>query len=271
MPNPPQRCVFCGKGNMSKEHVWSDWIKILIPPQSNHYDIRSHVFYEEGKKQEFPHTRIEKQGGMHKRKVRKVCQTCNNGWMGRIVEGAKPFATALILDETIELDAVAQQLLSSWIALSVIMGEYLNNSTVIVKQEDRAALFKTQKPPSNWVICLGRCAASCNATEWFPLYRHHCYGVAWDSSLPEFDKASAIPPNNFQMTTYAIRALLVQAFSCDIAIAVCLAPDRVPDGLVRIWPPQSPLIRWPCTLPLGNERLTVLSKRLSCTFEGMRL
>src|SRR5262249_12745786 len=32
MANPPGKCIFCGGGGLSKEHVWSEWTHTYIGP-----------------------------------------------------------------------------------------------------------------------------------------------------------------------------------------------------------------------------------------------
>jgi hypothetical protein len=87
---PPGKCIFCGRTGLSKEHIWSDWLKTLIARRDMHAQ-GSEAFEFDRTTNEFrvtrPMTTESKQGCMTQRKIRKVCEShCNNGWMSRAVE-----------------------------------------------------------------------------------------------------------------------------------------------------------------------------------------
>src|SRR5262245_12065211 len=86
------RCIFCGKqGDMSKEHIWSDWLDEVIPRGGDHFVTVTSFLDAEGNS--LPDLRQKRQGSVHTKKVRRVCRSCNGGWMSNIVNTAKQPAT----------------------------------------------------------------------------------------------------------------------------------------------------------------------------------
>lgn len=234
---------------MSKEHVWSNWLRRLIPK------AEKHMQHHRKKGQETPAPR-SRQGGLHKLQVKKVCKSCNEGWMGTIVEKAKKYAHPLITDQPVTLDHKAQDILSAWIAISTIMGEYINLDTVVIKPVDLEALYKTHLPPDNWTICIGRY----KGVKFFPVFRTHQYGELIRVLLPQPESLVATSRNNYQITTYTICSLLVQSFSCDNDIDFGIEASITPAGMIRIWPRVTDTIQWPCTDFLGDNFVTTIAK-----------
>src|SRR5437016_6546602 len=93
----PGRCVFCDGTGLTKEHIWSDWLKDVIPPTEDHVntDIVIHPDHNARVALVTPSQR-KRQGGLNTRKMRNVCGGCNGGWMKTIVDRAKPFAEWMI-------------------------------------------------------------------------------------------------------------------------------------------------------------------------------
>src|SRR5258706_16361731 len=92
------RCALCGGSGMSKEPIWSDWLKAILPRVGTNSQTRIGMFYNQATNVALivPTPTIVKQGDLHARKVRKVCKRCNSGWMSGIVGRAKPWAELLL-------------------------------------------------------------------------------------------------------------------------------------------------------------------------------
>lgn len=103
-----------------------------------------------------PMTYERKRGCLSQRKVRKVCEThCNNGWMPRAVDAAKPTAYKLILGRSCSCDEAEQRKLTTWLAIATIMQEYIAPDSVFIPAEDRTTLMNTGIPPADWTIWIG--------------------------------------------------------------------------------------------------------------------
>lgn len=115
----PGSCIFCGRsGEMSKEHVWSDWIAELAPD-----DIRAHNFtytYETSQHGEF--RKVPGQPLFQKR-VRAVCETCNSGWMSRREDAVKPYISGMLFGRGRHLHREGQIALATWGALKALVAQ----------------------------------------------------------------------------------------------------------------------------------------------------
>ena len=68
--------------DLTKEHVWADWLRQHIPRTEQGYGVAA---------EEISPDTIETivrnvSGDPHARRIRKVCRTCNNGWMNIYTE-----------------------------------------------------------------------------------------------------------------------------------------------------------------------------------------
>ena len=80
----PGRCAFCGATGMSKEHIWSDWLKEVLPPTSSHHSqTRTTTAFVGNVALLIPSMPTQHRGAVTQRKIRKFCDICNNGWMRR--------------------------------------------------------------------------------------------------------------------------------------------------------------------------------------------
>jgi hypothetical protein len=133
----PHTCIFCPNPANSREHIWADWLKDYVPrTQINHGQARTWI-HEDGRQDRVVQHRS---GDPRSRKLKIVCTACNNNWMSRIQERAKPILIPLIRGDACTLDAEAQRVLSGWAALLVMIDEYTHRDWVSVSAADRAWL-----------------------------------------------------------------------------------------------------------------------------------
>src|SRR3954451_16688343 len=97
MPRAQKFCIFCERSGMSKEHVFSDWINDVLPPDGTHNRIRIRGFDAAGgTASPFHDVTAHRQGGPAKLTARVVCQRCNSGWMSKLQARAKSVLIPLI-------------------------------------------------------------------------------------------------------------------------------------------------------------------------------
>lgn len=123
---PPGKCIFCGGHGLTKEHMWADWLRAYIPRAATEHHTQSKVVYLE-KDETSLHRRT---GDPHSRRIRCVCLSCNNGWMSELQEDAKPFLVPMLKGERITLHRRAQTILASWIGMTVIVAEHVDQENV---------------------------------------------------------------------------------------------------------------------------------------------
>src|SRR3954451_18649741 len=128
MSKPAGRCIFCGGGRMSKEHVWADWIGDILPPPAPPFGSRplslSQKGYSEGGRL-FLEEQMPKQGDFGSKKIRKVCKKCNSGWMSRLQNKAKSLLIPLLEGEDCEIPPQEMVTIASWVTMTTMVAEFL--------------------------------------------------------------------------------------------------------------------------------------------------
>ena len=241
---------------MSREHVWSDWLKSIIPRTQNHVQTTWMVVKDYHKNEAIilPKLPVKRQNSLQSQTIRNVCKVCNNGWMSRIVNSAQTAAYAMIQDESIVIDLNDQIALASWISLSTIMAEFTDPQFAAISSEQRQAFYKSKVPPSNFTVCIGRY----RGIDWSGhRYRHHG-GLCLESIQ---DPATIIDSTiaNTQVSFHILNSLLVIVFSSTLADIASIAHDFIPSGMTRIWPFPKPVLDWPAHDYIGDTALNALA------------
>lgn len=252
-PKTPGKCVFCGGTGVTKEHIWADWIKNVIPGSPTNTQITSYQMPDYSTKTLYvvPAAK-ERQGRLDQRKIRNVCGGFNNGWMGRIVERAKPFVERMIQGMMVELDGGSQRDLATWIAIATTMGEFMDVSTAAIPPDDRRIVLTTEAPPEQWTIFLGRYSGR----TWHPIrYRH--IGLKFNEiDLPGPRGSNDSNPDKMQVTTYALGSLLIHAFSSTSRRKVSrFRRSAAQKNLFRLWPLRHGVLDWPIGPILGDDEV----------------
>ena len=92
-------------------------------------------------------------------KFRIVCKTCNNGWMSKIEESAKPILEPIIQGDTLLLDKTMQFLLSRWLSLKVLVIDNTAGNPIASKQT-RDNFRSDPQPLSGMTAWIARCDAA---------------------------------------------------------------------------------------------------------------
>jgi hypothetical protein len=103
--------------------------------------------------------RVKKPGDIRDWQVRAVCEiVCNNGWMRKVDERARPIMTSLIKGEEIRLGPDEQLAVAVWAALKAMVAEYSEADEVTTHHHtQRKRLMNKCKPPeTGWGIWIGR-------------------------------------------------------------------------------------------------------------------
>lgn len=235
MAKPRGRCVYCGRFDVTKQHVWPVWLAALLPR-----DAKSNSQMLVGMAHPVPglaviQTRLEtRRGDAGSRTIRNVCGQCNGGWMSRLEIAAKPLLADLILGNRVALDATAQHILAAWITMFCITAEFTDRAQLGIPASDRVALKESSQPLDRWRIFIGRY----HGTEWRKRYSH-C-GLEFRLFLP----AAGEKIGTAQCSTFVAGELVVYAYSwshANNAINDFLDPVKNVQ-LQQIWPLQlSPL------------------------------
>jgi hypothetical protein len=143
------KCIFCGGGNLSKEHFWPEWASALLPnyPDNQHVE-QLFTFTEVTKLTRAPEVR-SKQGHAWTKKIRAVCVSCNTGWMSTLETAVKPILTPLIATQPHTLSLNSMDILAKWISLKIMVGEHNHPKDAVTPLEDRLKFKSSLEIPPN--------------------------------------------------------------------------------------------------------------------------
>jgi len=255
------RCVFCGGTGLSKEHIWSDWMGSLFPRNSEHGESWSSMNRDGGSTEigwTVPPISSARQGSVFQRKVRVVCKRCNNGWMSRVVDRAKPHAKRMILGETFQLNREEQTDLAAWIGITTVIQEFANRlGARRIPPEDRTVLINTEAPPLSWSIWIAGYAGK----SWAPMRHHH---IPMVYSKPPSDEEPNPPSGALQLTTFTLRELLVHVFTSTQAERIEAYRSYIhgasnSEKLQQLWPIVGNTLNWPPSLPFRDREVNSLA------------
>jgi hypothetical protein len=249
VPNKP-KCIFCGEPKkLTKEHLWSRWIRQLVSHDAKKHEHVNQIFRSEGIETA---TRVWS-GDVRNRGVRSVCGECNNGWMSSLEEHARPALEPLIKGELFFLNQNTQKTVATWIAMKTMIAEYFDPPRVAVPLIERQFLRRHRKPPTeNWRIWIG----NYERRQWNAQWAHSAAGIAPVTSMAR--PGPQIP--NTQTTTIIVGKLYAHIFSSEIQSLVSRASlgKRGVERLARIWPIQEDFIVWP-PRPMSDIEASELS------------
>lgn len=239
---------------MSKEHIWAEWLDPHLPPKLSDHRILHQVDYPDRAER-----RVEKRSGdIRSRKIRRVCEVCNNGWMSQIQNQTKEFLLPIIKGETRLLNRREQTLAASWCGMLVMIGEFLSPEGAGVSQEDRKYLHDTRRLPSHWRVWLGRAPRNPS------IVHHHSLAQLVDQEFPDAVPGGEAKAPNTQTTTFCVGEAFFHVESSSLPVARFAIRRRRWRGLdaklIRLWPVKGG-IRWPPGSPLTNPEMEFVAYR----------
>lgn len=142
---------------MSKEHIWPDWLN-NVSTEIGGRPTHSKMFVN-------PTGRTvvledDDTSDVTKKKNRKVCATCNNGWMSAIEDSIKPVLSPLVQGEKCEIEVDLAMKLSCWLAMRAVCFDSRFPKSSIVDGADRRFIFQNKVCPPNWQVFIGQCEPS---------------------------------------------------------------------------------------------------------------
>jgi hypothetical protein len=214
------KCVFCGQAGRSREHILPlAWLEDVMPSTGPYEFVIQR--YDHGDTH-------QKRLQMRKPEfvTRRVCRTCNNGWMNRLDLAAQPLLTQLLTGERFTITRLADvALLASWATKIAIVTDAAQPAEAALAREHGRYLHDHRRPPPGWLIWLAHAqpqtqsAAALNA---FTLLRPLGLGY---------------------VTTTMVNQLVLQ--SLVLPAAEPLGTHPFPDHAIELWPPTYLTIPWP--------------------------
>jgi hypothetical protein len=196
----PRKCIFCERGNLSKEHFWPEWAADHLRDSS----ARKETLEITSKGAAEQTQTVSRPGSLKHKKLRLVCQLCNNEWMSVIENDAKRVVLPMLLGQSLFLEENAQRLLARWIALKVMVVDQSRSEHAIIGLEERKAFMQQGVMPDHLQIELARCGQS----PWDLAMARRTANLFPMEKRPK-DLIGAAHRQNIQTTTFGIGQLVV--------------------------------------------------------------
>lgn len=254
------RCIFCGGGNLSKEHFWPEWAAPLLPS----YPINQHVehsFTSVDKRRRDTLAIRNKPGNAWTKKLRVVCEVCNNGWMSSLETSVQPLLTPLIKGERSTISEAHGLTIARWIALKALVAEHNIRGDAVATDEQRQAFRATLALPDHFRIWLGRCGVD----GWQTAYWRHACTL---SRLSEVRPAHRF--KNTQTVTFGIGELLVTAFHTT-ADGLNFTFKHEQGTMMTALLPFPGQIRWPASKILSSSEAASIAHSLDTFIRSDRV
>lgn len=147
-------CGFCGEPGMTKEHLWSDWMRKVIL-ESRAAGGQKHFKAEierGGEAKGYKNPTLEQRIGM-------PCDKCNNGWMSALENEIKDFMTPMVFrGEKVLLSRERQVALSRWAIKTAMVYEFTSapEEGKYFSDAERLAFKERFEIPANVWVWTGR-------------------------------------------------------------------------------------------------------------------
>jgi hypothetical protein len=246
------KCIFCGSGNLTGEHVFSRWTHKYMGPRGK-VKAKSHRGKQHLNDLETKITKLP--GQLRDWQVWCVCggdhKSCNGGWMRDIENAAKPIMVPLILGHESRLFANHQKIIATWAVLKAMIAEYdpRSETKVSVHHAHRTYLMKHLAAPKGWAVWIG----SFERREWPPewvgrhllLLSENAFAKSGGREVTHFNVSS---------TTQVVGKLFIIVIHAPLEGGIDRWRFSPPEGgtLFRIWPPTITSIKWP-DCPLSDQ------------------
>jgi hypothetical protein len=145
---PARICTYCGGSPLTNEHAWPRWLQEEILAPGSEVSLRWGSA--------LPLERIDRKG--LQAKVRRVCASCNGGWMARLEERAKPLLLPWVRGQRTRLLLADQQTIAVWAAKTAMMLQFTpvhKGGMVIADNLYRELYAHQDRPPGSIRVWLG--------------------------------------------------------------------------------------------------------------------
>jgi hypothetical protein len=275
-----RKCIFCkGEGTLTKEHLWPRWLKkgLQLGPGVKARGIQ--VAGQIGEDKNWRDWNSE----LFESTSRRVCRTCNNGWMGNLEGLARPILVPMINGRETVLTPHDQRLVATWAYKTALtLGLAVQFDTDPIPASLYEGLFQSRVPPPACRIWIAGCHQDdrpCSRPGLRPFRLRNPDGTL-DLYLPVDNepycptRARMAPlakiPNpaggfgsmlqglcfNLSVGTLAIHILLIQAPEWPDKLA-CQIPAA--EGFIPVWPEKEAPLNFPGGKIIGWQDFNDLS------------
>ncbi len=252
-------CIFCGNGNLSKEHFWPQWARSLLPATISGEYVERIVITEGSRRPVMPPVDRTRQGHVATKKIQAVCGPCNNTWMSRLEQAARPVLTPLILGQPRTITTDDARVMAEWIVLKMMVGEHNQAGEAVSTYALREQFRLRRTIPPNLFIWIGRCGVG----GWAAAYwRHNGTVSVGDAPIPK--KGT----KNMHTVTFGIGNLFIHTLHTTVPEIQIANPFPLLDRRGTQIYPAKDLISWPPPLTLTANEAGIVAGSLHAFFES---
>ena len=247
------KCIFCGGGQLSREHIWPSWMKEYLPVYPNNY--RQEQFYTFTNKTHLASRSpmLKRQGHTYDKTLRVVCQSCNNGWMSKVEEEAKSILLPLLKSQSFIVNSDAQIILARWMALKMMVAENSQADFRVTPQEERNKLKSSLALPENFKVWIAKCELGGG---WDAGYLRHSATLTLPS-ITEIPKGKNIHSVAIGMSNLFLFAM--HSTMPNILEHISFSKSQI---IFQVYP-IGPTLWWPPTRTLSTEDATKAADSLN--------
>jgi hypothetical protein len=175
--------------------------------------------------------------------VRRVCATCNNGWLSALEDRAKPLLEPLILGPSRTLSAEESEMVALWCVKTALLFQFIHPERRQAPDEHFRFLCDRGVPPPNTFVWL----AGYNGVHWSGWYMHQ---------ILELHDPRTGETSRGYCETVATGALVFQVTSF-----VTLEPAEIEKAseqapyIAQVWPSKGATVTVPPQLHLDDRTL----------------
>lgn len=248
-------CVYCGGSPLTLEHAWPGWLQEELLASGAMASLRWGAT--------LPLHRVDQKDLQVK--VRRVCATCNNGWMGQLEGQAKPLLLPWIRGQRTRLLRPDQQTMAVWAVKTAMMLQFtpIYRAGMVIAGNLYHELFAQQdQPPGAVRVWIGMVDDQPPPGTLLGLRGMRVERIIWPGIVPIRERYLG-----FEATMIA-RHLVLKVFghagSAELEMSDGLV---IPIELTQIWPVRSSGGFCYSRSILASHRITCLSDE---AFDGLR-
>jgi hypothetical protein len=230
-------CAFCGKDDVTKEHLFARWIRdtyrefMTRGPSAMALERDDSVVWQYS-------------GDTLEQGVNGFCARCNNGWMSQLEVRAASVMQPMIRGEItgpVKMRYTEQAKVASWAMKTALVLQQLHPTVSFIPTSDYRDFCRKQEPSSNVLIVMGM---------------RHIAGSSKGANVFEYKGLfTGNPTRGIQHVHFAVGAVY-------LGLAIFIGCERrkpllsyeVGNSLNIIWPLVKPQVMWPTPsiIPIGG-------------------
>jgi hypothetical protein len=142
---------------MSEQHIFPDRLRRVLPRVHGTRQLGAWDHIRRGNKiRDRVETVKHNQGSIAASRIRRVCKTCNNGWLREMEQECFPLIERLIIEPNTVLQPPDQTKIARVATSMAMVGEWLYPEHITTSQEEREEFREKLAPPKGWFVFIGR-------------------------------------------------------------------------------------------------------------------